>query len=236
MNKIRNQNITNIEGKIMKSFISKMTVSLLSALLLAAVVNSNAYAELVVPSIELPGIVPASYPNFENSVKLKVKKNGKKGYRVKIKKKGSLKLFNLSSLESYDIKGGNYKLIANFDPLGNFLDGTLQIKGKIKTDAGKIKGVLMTATLGDFAYDGTLLGWNTHNIVCSDGINALIGGGGCTENESVYIDLEKLGFDPTNKGFKSKGLSIASVPVPAAVWLFGSGLFALAGIARRRKL
>jgi len=219
----------------MKRFISKITVSLLSALLLATVANGNAYAEFVVPTIKLPGIVQASYPNFEHSVKLKVLQNGKQGYRVKIKKKGKNKLFNLSSSDSYDIKGGNYKLIANFDTSGNFLDGTLQIKGKVKTEAGTAKGVLMTATLGDFAFDGTLLGWNTHNIVCNDIINDLVGGDGCTQNESVYIDLEKSGFDPTSKGFNSKGLSIASVPVPAAVWLFGSGLFALAGIARRRK-
>lgn len=31
------------------------------------------------------------------------------------------------------------------------------------------------------------------------------------------------------------GVDLAPVPVPAAVWLFGSGLIGLAGIARRRK-
>ena len=30
------------------------------------------------------------------------------------------------------------------------------------------------------------------------------------------------------------GLTITAVPVPAAVWLFGSGLLGLAGFARRR--
>lgn len=32
-----------------------------------------------------------------------------------------------------------------------------------------------------------------------------------------------------------QGVDLAPVPVPAAVWLFGSGLIGLAGIARRRK-
>ena len=31
------------------------------------------------------------------------------------------------------------------------------------------------------------------------------------------------------------GLPTSEVPVPAAVWLFGSGLLGLAGVARRRK-
>ena len=30
-------------------------------------------------------------------------------------------------------------------------------------------------------------------------------------------------------------VSVSAVPVPAAVWLFGSGLIGLAGFARRKK-
>ncbi len=39
-------------------------------------------------------------------------------------------------------------------------------------------------------------------------------------------------FNPTSLGI---GLRIQSVPVPAAAWLFGSGLLGLIGIARRKK-
>jgi hypothetical protein len=224
-----------VEGKKMeaRSILTRFFTAAASVLMLAAVSGGNAYAEFV-PGFELPGIVPASYPNFENSVKLKVKKS-RSGFKVKVNRKGKGNYFNLSSTESLDIKGARYKLIANFDFDGNFLDGTLKIKGKVDTEFGKAKGTLMTATLGKFAYSGSLLGFNTHDIVCNSIINELIGGSGCTSNESVYIDLEKSGFDPTLKGFKSKGLSVASVPVPAAVWLFGSGLIALVGVTRRRK-
>jgi hypothetical protein len=31
------------------------------------------------------------------------------------------------------------------------------------------------------------------------------------------------------------GIEISQVPLPAAVWLFGSGLLGLVGIARRKK-
>ncbi|MDT8283315.1 MAG: VPLPA-CTERM sorting domain-containing protein [Gammaproteobacteria bacterium] len=34
----------------------------------------------------------------------------------------------------------------------------------------------------------------------------------------------------------SLSITPSAVPVPAAVWLFGSGLLGLVGVARRRKL
>ena len=65
--------------------------------------------------------------------------------------------------------------------------------------------------------------------------------------ESNLLKLDGTGvlsggsFDPTNAVWKfsaismnSYNMSVATVPVPAAVWLFGSGLLGLAGIARRK--
>ena len=186
-----------------------------------------------VVGFNLPGISPAGSPNFETMVKLRVMESSS-GFQVRVKRKGKNNYLNAGSgSESALIKGGKYKLRANFDAAGNFLDGTLLIKGKVETPFGKAKGTLMTATLDSFEFSGSLLGFNTSDIVCNSVIEAWVG---CTTNESVYIDLVKSGFDPTKKGFKSRGLSVATIPVPAAAWLFGSGLIALVGVARRRKL
>ena len=59
--------------------------------------------------------------------------------------------------------------------------------------------------------DGSLLGFNRHDIVCNPVIDQLVGG--CASNEFVYILLEKGGFSPTVKNFRSKGLSVTTVPV-----------------------
>jgi hypothetical protein len=221
--------------------ISVKVLTVVTSVLMLVVSGSNAYAVSLSPGYELPGITPSGYPNFENSVKLKVKKKGQKGFKLKVRKKGKDNYLNANS-ERLKIKGGNYKLNAMFDPLGNFLEGTLKIKGKVDTPLGKAKGTLMTATLTSFAFNsdfdnglgGSLLGFNTTDIVCNSIIDEWVGG--CTLNESVYINLDEYGFAPTVKNYKSRGLSVATIPVPAAVWLFGSGLIALVGMTRRRKL
>ena len=42
-------------------------------------------------------------------------------------------------------------------------------------------------------------------------------------------------FAGFNANFNANLAPVSTVPVPAAVWLFGSGLLGLVGIARRKK-
>lgn len=55
-------------------------------------------------------------------------------------------------------------------------------------------------------------------------------------------ELLQIGFSTETTGFQDTGIiydnlnfDAAAVPVPAAVWLFGSGVLGLVGVARRRK-
>jgi hypothetical protein len=217
-----------------KPMLAIVLMSAVSVVMLAIAGSGNAYADIE-PGIDLSGITQADFPNFENAIKLKVKKKGKQGFKLIVKGKGRGNYLNLSPPDNLKIKKYRYKLVAKFDSLGNFLEGTLKIKGKLNTPFGKAKGTLMTASLGsglpdeiDFAYishadlvsisdqsmrdvDGSLLGFNTHDIVCNPVIDELVGG--CTTNEFIYILLEGSGFSPTVKNFKSKGLSVTTVPV-----------------------
>ena len=71
---------------------------------------------------------------------------------------------------------------------------------------------------------------NLPDSVCNPVIAAV--NGGCTVNEIVYFTGRSA---PMIKNFMADGRSsVAAVPVPAAVWLFGSGLLGLVGVARRK--
>ncbi|MDH3986927.1 MAG: hypothetical protein OEV12_11020 [Gammaproteobacteria bacterium] len=219
---------------ITKPILIKFLISAVSVMMMLATTSSGtAYAD-VEPGIDLSEMTQAGFPGFENTVKLKVKKKGSKGFKLIVKGKGRRgDYLNLPPLDSLEIKNYRYKLVAVFDPRGNFVDGTLKIKGKLNTPLGKAKGTLMTASLGsilpetDFAYIshvdlahftdqavihfyGSLLGFNTHDIVCNPVIDELVGG--CASSEFVYILLEESGFSPTVKNFKSRGLSVTTFP------------------------
>ena len=68
-------------------------------------------------------------------------------------------------------------------------------------------------------------------------------GGGSIEvliTEGMVGELLQIGFNSTSQNYGATGiyydnLNVAAIPVPAAVWLFGSGLIGLVGVARRRK-
>jgi hypothetical protein len=76
----------------------------------------------------------------------------------------------------------------------------------------------------------------------SDGVDiSLVFINPLTPTQSTLLNLVPgeskwaLGGTGTNHVFISGGISPVTVPVPAAAWLFGSGLLGLVGIARRNK-
>ena len=234
-------------------------------LVLAGVVGILAFGSvgghastLTTGQYDLPGIVPSSLPAFETAVRVSYLTNST-GSTLKATFNNMSGLSNLVlPSQTFGIRNTKYTLNAVFDTNNVFQSGTLQITGKIP---GLVNGhnvqTLMTADLTAFASNtsGDLLGFNTANIVCNPAINAYAH---CTTNESVYLVLNKGIFNDCfsrhsahmdgdcgkdqeggrwnkNRMFKTTGIAITSVPIPAAVWLFGSGLLGLGSLTRRRK-
>jgi hypothetical protein len=202
-----------------------------SGVLLAAAFTSTA-----VFADTLPSITDDSYPQFQNSVTIK-RGNGPNSDTWKISNKNgknSTSQFFTSVSTSYTVSSVKYDGSVLWNPDGSFNTGTVSITGKV---AGFGRQELMTATLDNFEWDsGAWLGFNTSNIQCSADLNSLIGGGGCTTNESLLIQL-KNGWDgnPLTKGLNLSGIALTSVPLPAAAWLFVSGLGLIGVTARRNK-
>jgi len=181
----------------------------------------------------LPGQTAAgSFPYFYQNVGVNYKQNkNSDDFRVKASfMKGSAGSFlYVNSEDVLDITKTKFK----FDAIvsGGDASGKIKISGNI--DSLGIKGTLMTADLeGSWGVDGTLIGFNTMNIQCNEAIDAYVGG--CTTNEVIYLNLlDAIGPDAGARKIKTAGIAVTSVPLPAAAWLFGSGLLGLIGVTRR---
>ena len=79
---------------------------------------------------------------------------------------------------------------------------------------------------------GTLFDWNTGPIPLLNIMTctSFATGSSCTGTGTPMQTPPFAGQSPCFNGFVSN----ASVPIPAAVWLFGSGLLGLAGVARKK--
>jgi hypothetical protein len=192
-----------------------------------------------VQGYSLPGVSPAGWPNFENNVTVRVIEQGNHGAML-IARGGTGKrnFFNYKPDINYQILGGSYLLRAYFDSSDNLIGGSVRITGSIDTEYGRASGVLMTAKLGDpgrndgidWNYSSDLIGFDTYDIQCHSVISMF----SCRSTaESVYLSLDAGGFNGL-ENYTSTGLAVTTVPVPAAVWLFGSGLLGLVGTARRK--
>jgi hypothetical protein len=91
-------------------------------------------------------------------------------------------------------------------------------------------------------FSGWRVGWGeVAEINMGSGGTATISCGTCDDGAAYSLDYSAVvpPGDPSGFGGVAYGLHmegfVSQVPVPAAVWLFGSGLMGLVGVARRRK-
>lgn len=232
--------------------------ALLAVLLLTLMGYSQAQASSAlsynpdgtVVGYNLPGIRAAGLPNFENPFRANWRANlkTKQGVTTGIAelkarmKDGDSFLFNLTESLSYTFEphSGNYYMQAFFKYDGSEFtidqqkNNYFEIKGKLDFDGTLLNGTLVTGTFDSWAYSADLIGFNTTIDIADSLICTVVS---CTAGESAYLGdfLNGFTFDPFDDKATFEGLSVVTIPVPAALWLFGSGLLGLIGVARRKK-
>ena len=109
--------------------------------------------------------------------------------------------------------------------------------------SGYANGGIYNFTLtGNQVAAGTLFDWNANlDIAVLTIFDCAAGGGACTGASLPMAGGPFKGQSPGFNGLTADDFPISNgggtnpVPVPAAAWLFGSGLVGLVGVARRRR-
>ena len=182
------------------------------------------------------------------------------GYALTLNGGGNINFFQNSSSSSVSGVSANstsYHLVANFASNGTFIPtgSALTVNGTVGAISGVAgtTGLLYSADLTGVGYNSATgeLGFNTHfNDNTAWSKNAVFNGG--SQGEVVYL-FDQAGLSsghgnlsglisalnagtPGNAVGALHGIqSIASVPLPLPVVLFGTGLTALMGFARKRR-
>jgi hypothetical protein len=130
----------------------------------------------------------------------------------------------LATTDPADSNGGTY--LGGWDPVSSFLSGT----GTIDNGTSSLTGLFVGSFFGleGLQAIGRLnftLGTGTVTMSLMDSVVS----GGWSAWDGITDP-----FDFTNTYIGTTINPINPVPVPAALWLFGSGLIGLMGVARRR--
>ena len=131
------------------------------------------------------------------------------------------------------IDNGTFDLTANIDGSGGLNSGSFSIGGTIAGLDFK-SSTLLTGTLTDFGFDA--MGGDPLEFLFTatggDALGLYSGLGGIILSGSNFGGSFASDFGEANFGARA---DVGVVPVPAAVWLFGSALLGLIGYNRRRK-
>jgi hypothetical protein len=157
---------------------------------------------------------------------------------------GSTLSLNIDGSANLGVAGGSYSLTADFDENGGFTGGSINVLGTT-SDPDFQSGTLLTGNLFNFGFGGTdAAGIFEFEIDSLGGDMAAFGNLGGVIASTFNLATYGGNWDPLldnnpafwQQSFTASGNVDTFVPLPAAVWLFGSGLLGLAGFARRNKL
>jgi len=165
----------------------------------------------------------------------------------------------ITSFSVDSIAGTAAGTFAQYAPDISGMSGSIDAAGNISfTPTGRIANTSAPAILGnpfntpnyDFGLDGVpsaddipgaWSSFTTGTLVGPNNAGSITGSPLDAAGHAVLVSTDSYGVGP-NWGTFDKGtyyevwsVDIQAIPVPAAVWLFGSGLLGLVGIARRKK-
>lgn len=137
-----------------------------------------------------------------------------------------------------------YSVSINVDSSGNFVGGAspkneLEIRGELTYGTSEYSGLLLAGEVTAFGFQDT--GWNnlaifnyTFNVYEKSLLYSFFGQKG---GDVVFVENDN-GWDGTWVGDHS-GLKVkhdtAPIPIPATVWIFGTGLVGIVGVRRKLK-